>query len=427
MWTRHAGRSQLLPIGPIYSLHTNVLHVRKCPLELEPWYQNTSSTARNEASLPTNYIFPSHHILSPKSFHFTKSHQQNSKILPSHHPHYFTLLTIYLPIPLTMLLRALTIFLALSSVVTGLQSDGNTIVSRSVPHCATLGTNPTNKLCYGSYQNGSTWQELPTISHSNIGQRSVPPCSELGANTENKLCWMPGSLLNGPERHLLSARDQTELPEWSEPIHEVWDGGNATTFCIRDGPTPKAEDIKKLCSRINDNQIIARTKQKHEKDKEGNCFCKKFHEGTAWFKVCNCDRCDRLEILDGLKKMCKETTDQCASKGYSSGFMKLEEKNGLLMQYNVLPPNVKSGKLEPDPMQAKPEFTSSTCRSNNEQKLNQDYTGPVEECWRSWKTLWIARKCHDHSMDTAESRSSDYWHNKTLKWLSDAFHSRSSS
>ena len=329
-----------------------------------------------------------------------------------------------------MALRTLTIFLAVSTVVSGLAVDGNALNSRSVPPCSALGTNPTNKPCYGSYHNGSIWQEFPTISHSNNAPRSVPSCEELGANPENKLCWMPGPYHNDFEPHTLSRRNlnlaQASLPEWSERVQGVWAGGNTTSFCIRDGPAPIVADIKKLCSKIDDSHIIARTKTKKDNEKDGACFCKKFHQGTAWLKVCNCDRCDRLEISEGLKDLCKASTELCASKGFFSGLTKLEEKNGLLIQYNVMPEHAKSGKMENDPIKARPELTTSTCYSNNENKYNQDYTGPAVQCWRSWKTFWMARKCHDHMRDSAESRSQDYWHNKAMRKLSDAYHSRSS-
>ncbi|KAE9377575.1 hypothetical protein N431DRAFT_461174 [Stipitochalara longipes BDJ] len=318
-----------------------------------------------------------------------------------------------------MILLALTSFFAASSVVAAVPAEDSTIVSRSVPACSTLGTNPDNKPCFGPYINGSTPESLRRFYRGDIASRSVPPCIELGPNPANKPCF--GDYLNSTKPNsTLSRRHheeaQNSLPEWSEPVKGGWSGGNMTEFCIRDGPAPKAEDIKILCEKIDDNQIIARTKQKSDKEREGNCFCKKFHRGTAWFKVCNCDRCNRLEIISGMKEICKASTDLCASKGYSSAFMRLDESNGLLVQYNVEPKNATSGKIERDPMQAKPELTKSTCLSNDEFQQNQDYTGPVVECWRSWKALWMARKCHDHSHDARNYRSEDYWHNKWIQY-----------
>lgn len=196
-----------------------------------------------------------------------------------------------------------------------------------------------------------------------------------------------------------------------------------TKFCIRDGPKPKPDDVKKLCGKIDDNYIIARTKQKKADQKEGDCFCKKFYQGTAWFNVCNCDSCDRLEILSGLKEMCRETNDLCTSNGFSSGFVQLDEKNALLVQYNVKPEDAKSGRADPDPMKARPNLTKSTCISNDEYKKNQDYTGPVVECWRSWKAMWMAHKCHDNSKDGPKVRSGDYWKNKWMQHNSELLHS----
>ncbi len=118
--------------------------------------------------------------------------------------------------------------------------------------------------------------------------------------------------------------------------------------------------------------------------------------------------------------MCKAITELCSSKEYSSGLLRLDEKNGLLLRYNVDPKNAKSGKLDHDPILIAPKLTKSTCNSDNEFKKNQDYTGSIVNCWRSWKTFWTARKCHDNSKDTPLLRSLDYWHNKYLqKWSHD--------
>ena len=122
--------------------------------------------------------------------------------------------------------------------------------------------------------------------------------------------------------------------------------------------------------------------------------------------------------------MCRATNALCASQGFSSSLLKLEDENGVLVQYNVEPKDAKSGKVDQDPIQAKPELTKSTCKSNDESKDNQEYTGPKIECWRSWKTLWLAHKCHDHSKDTGTTKSEDYWHNAWVqKHLHDDLHS----
>jgi hypothetical protein len=39
--------------------------------------------------------------------------------------------------------------------------------------------------------------------------------------------------------------------------------------------------------------------------------------------------------------MCRETNELCTSNGFSSGFVQLDEKNGLLVQYNVKPEDAK--------------------------------------------------------------------------------------
>jgi hypothetical protein len=266
------------------------------------------------------------------------------------------------------------------------------------------------------------------IGGSSIASHSVPQCSTLGSNSEGELCSpLKGYLKSTSSYDFLERRQSgnaaANLPEWSEPVHGGWLGGNMTRFCIRDGPKPKTDDVKKLCGNIDDNYIIARTKQKKPDQKEGDCFCKKFHQGTAWFNVCNCDSCDRLEILSGLKEMCRETNELCASNGFSSGFVQLDEKNGLLVQYNVKPEDAKSVRAAPDPMKARPNLTKSTCISNDEYKKNQDYTGPVVECWRSWKAMWMAHKCHDNSKDGPKVRSGDYWKNKWMRNNSELLHS----
>jgi hypothetical protein len=289
-----------------------------------------------------------------------------------------------------MALVTLIALLALSSVatlVTALPTDGNNLALRSVPPCRLV---PDEKLattvCYGDYANGTSPTHFPHRRHR-IEERNIIP--------------------------------RNTLPESSEPIKGGWAGFNMTQFCIRDGPKPNPNDIKKLCEKIDNNQIIARTMKKKEKEMDGSCYCKKFNQGTAWFKVCNCDRCDRLEILGGLRDMCKAAINLCACKGFSSGFIKLDEKNGLLVQYNVEPKDAKSGKVDRDPIKARPELTNATCNSKDESKSNQEYTGTKVECWRSWKSLWLAHKCHDHSKDAGKFKSEDYWHNK---WIQKNFH-----
>lgn len=257
----------------------------------------------------------------------------------------------------------------------------------------------------------------PPADGSRISLRTIPLCSKLGSNPEDKIC--SSTYANGTSPHSFPERRQHELPELTEPIKGEWAGGNMTEFCIRDGPKPKLEDVKRLCEKIDDSQIVARTKLKKDKEKDGNCFCKKFNEGIAWFKVCNCDRCDRLEILSGLKEMCKNITEMCASKWFSSGYIQLNEKNGLLVQHNVEPANAKPGNFDPDPVKSHPDFTKSTCNSKEEHKKNQEYTGPVVSCWRSWKALWMAHKCHDNSEDGSKCQSPDFWRNKGIQQISE--------
>ncbi len=259
-------------------------------------------------------------------------------------------------------------------------------------------------------------------------ERDVPKCTSVPpAKLATTFC--VGEYPNITQQHDAITRrspndDQIFLPDWSDPVQRKWAGGNITEFCIQDGSKPNPSDIKNLCENIDDGQIIARTMKKNSKEMDGDCYCKKFSHGTAWFKVCNCDRCDRLEIMGGLRDMCRAANELCASQGFSSSLLKLEEENGVLVQYNVEPKDAKSGKVYQDPIRAKPELTKATCKSNDDSKSNQEYTGPRIQCWRSWKTMWLAHKCHDHSKDTGKTKSEDYWRNKWVqKHLHDDLHS----
>jgi hypothetical protein len=322
---------------------------------------------------------------------------------------------------------ALTTLIALSSVstiVTAYPVNGSNLAQRSVPKCTSV---PPEKLattfCVGTYPNITDPAYLSKFSHHHHKPHHIPKCSKVPPDElATTFCNGPYPNVSHPHDPVTrrsSDGDQNVLPEWSEPVQGGWAGGNITEFCIRDGPKPNPSDIKKLCDNIDDDQIIARTMKKNNKEMDGDCFCKKFNHGTAWFKVCNCDRCDRLEIVGGLRDMCRATNELCASNGFSTSFFKLEEKNGFLVQYNVEPKNAKSGKVDQDPIQAKPELTKNTCKSKDEFKINQEYTGPGIRCWRSWKTMWLAHKCHDHSKDTGKIKSEDYWRNK---WIQKHFH-----
>jgi hypothetical protein len=337
-------------------------------------------------------------------------------------------LTIHWTISISMAPLALTALLALSSVstiVTAYPLSGSHLSARDVPKCMTV---PPKKLattfCVGPYPNISDPNYTEGVAN-HPHPHHIQQCSEvLPEELASTFCVGPYPKVTQPITRRNPGDDQIVLPDWSEPVHRAWTGGNITEFCIRDGPKPDPNDIKKLCDNIDDDQIIARTMKKNSKEMDGDCFCKKFSHGTAWFKVCNCDRCDRLEIVGGLRDMCRATNELCASQGYSSSLLKLEDENGVLVQYNVEPKDAKSGKTDQDPIQAKPELTTSTCKSNDESKDNQEYTGPKIECWRSWKTLWLAHKCHDHSKDTATTKSEDYWHNAWVqKHLHDDLHS----
>jgi hypothetical protein len=90
----------------------------------------------------------------------------------------------------------------------------------------------------------------------------------------------------------------------------------------------------------------------------------------------------------------------CGAKGFSSGYMKLDSQNGLLVQYNTNKTEGRSGKVDPDPIRSRPELANSTCLSGDRFKnYYNDYTGEVVQCWRPWWTAWTLERCHDYSAD----------------------------
>ena len=129
---------------------------------------------------------------------------------------------------------------------------------------------------------------------------NLPMCDNiLSSNTTHglhrTLCLDPESrhtnLASPHSLGLLSRRDndngnttltpQTDLPFRSENVKGDWIGGSMTQFCFRDGPTPNIKDTEKLCDELPDTYIVGRNKNKKMSQQEGDCFCEKFHHGTA--------------------------------------------------------------------------------------------------------------------------------------------------
>ncbi|KAH7407979.1 hypothetical protein BKA64DRAFT_776133 [Cadophora sp. MPI-SDFR-AT-0126] len=198
---------------------------------------------------------------------------------------------------------------------------------------------------------------------------------------------------------------------------------SSKTWCFRPGPTPNNNDITSLCRNIaqlkyfgaresstlpfHDDYVVQRAKTSPSSSSSsstvgmtrdnttvgveagGSCVCVAGRERTAGFKVCNCDRCDALVINRGLADMCRTLQSQCTSQGYSSGYMKPSPKpssptNSIISLFTYpSPKGPKSEPMELDPILGVEGAVSSTCRSGDEGRRGQDYSGPVIEC-RDW-------------------------------------------
>ncbi|KAG4410468.1 hypothetical protein IFR04_016397, partial [Cadophora malorum] len=119
---------------------------------------------------------------------------------------------------------------------------------------------------------------------------------------------------------------------------------------------------------------------------DGACVCVAGRERTAGFKICNCDRCDALMINRGLADMCKTLQRQCTSQGFSSGYIKSSlhpsstTTNSLISLFTYpTSKGPKSAPMELDPILGVEGVVSSSCRSGDENRRGQDYSGPVIE------------------------------------------------
>ncbi|KAK0106863.1 hypothetical protein ONS95_003585 [Cadophora gregata] len=192
---------------------------------------------------------------------------------------------------------------------------------------------------------------------------------------------------------------------------------SSKSWCFRPGPTPNNNDITSLCRNIDqlkyfgarestklpfhDDYVVQRAKASPSSittagmtrdnttvavEASGSCVCVAGRERTAGFKVCNCDRCDALVINRGLADMCKTLQTQCTSQGFSSGYIKSSVgsslSNSIISLFTY--PDAKGPKSEPmelDPILGEDGVLESSCRSGDEERRGQDYTGPVIECW----------------------------------------------
>ena len=195
---------------------------------------------------------------------------------------------------------------------------------------------------------------------------------------------------------------------------------SSKSWCFRPGPTPNPNDVTSLCRNIaqlkyfgaresatlpfHDDYVVQRAKTSSSSsgttagvtrdnttvavETDGACVCVAGRERTAGFKICNCDRCDALMINRGLADMCKTLQRQCTSQGFSSGYIKSSlhpsstTTNSLISLFTYpTSKGPKSAPMELDPILGVEGVVSSSCRSGDENRRGQDYSGPVIECW----------------------------------------------
>ncbi|KAH9213946.1 hypothetical protein DL95DRAFT_409894 [Leptodontidium sp. 2 PMI_412] len=167
---------------------------------------------------------------------------------------------------------------------------------------------------------------------------------------------------------------------------------NHTSWCFREGALPKQSDVTKVCNSAaqnfdsTDNQKrifqIQRTKWANSspvtKENNGTCFCTMLREGTAGLKLCNCDRCDGLQLDFGVNM-------------FGSGYMRTKNPNALYALYGYKDGNGgQQQQIELDPVLSLEGVMPSTCNSGDEKRRNQDHTGLVMNC--PW-TDWLKGKC----------------------------------
>ncbi|CZT09178.1 hypothetical protein WAI453_005645 [Rhynchosporium graminicola] len=212
----------------------------------------------------------------------------------------------------------------------------------------------------------------------------------------------------------------SRLP-YRTPLIEI-EATASKSWCFRPGPSPNKDHIDSLCRSISqlhypggrtrpnipfqDDFIVQRARGpaisgNTTVENGGSCVCVAGRERTAGFKVCNCDRCDSLVINHGLGDMCKSLQNQCTGKGFSSGYIKSAFKgamsNSIISLFTF--PDTKGGKnqhVELDPVLAEPGAVVSSCRSGDEGRKRQDYSGPVIDCRRAFIPKFaMGRYCRD--------------------------------
>ena len=270
---------------------------------------------------------------------------------------------------------------------------------------------------------------------SNTTEANIDDCSS-SSNTPSPSDEYQAEAQNSNPNNTIQRRDTCKsrsLPYRSQliDIPET----SSKSWCFRPGPAPNKNDVTSLCRNIaqlkyfgaresatlpfHDDYVVQRAKTPSSTsttvgttrdnttvavEAGGSCVCVAGRERTAGFKVCNCDRCDALVINRGLADMCKTLKTQCTSQGYSSGYIRSSLSIGSSSVSNSIVslftyPSSRGPKGEPmelDPILGAEGAVTSTCRSGDENRRAQDYSGPVIEC-RDWVVGRFAggRWCRD--------------------------------
>ncbi|KAG4429620.1 hypothetical protein IFR05_014893 [Cadophora sp. M221] len=114
-------------------------------------------------------------------------------------------------------------------------------------------------------------------------------------------------------------------------------------------------------------------------------------EGTAGLKLCNCDRCDALQLDFGIADMCRALQNDCTQNIFASGYTRTKNPDALYALYGYKDSyGGQQQQIELDPVLSLEGVMPSTCNSGDETSHNQDYTDLVMDC--SWKN-WVKGKC----------------------------------
>ncbi|KAL2073849.1 hypothetical protein VTL71DRAFT_11175 [Oculimacula yallundae] len=207
---------------------------------------------------------------------------------------------------------------------------------------------------------------------------------------------------------------------------------NQKRWCFREGALPKQSDVMKLCyqarvvfessdkiKRIFQIQRAKWASNDLTEDNNGNCFCHILRVGTAGLKICNCDRCDALQVEAGVGDICQALQKDCIENLFGSGYLRAMNPNVLFALYGHK--DKKGGiqqQIELDPVLGVDGVMTSTCKSGDENRRGQDYTGLILNC--SWKNWWrgnCSRRCQEYDPNcTYGSSKLEKWAHKLRHW-----------